>query len=43
MNDVIDVAGQVSLILGQLEFDHCFIGGIAIQVWGELRVTATVT
>lgn len=42
MTDVIAAARLVHEILTVLGFEHCFIGGIAVQHWGEPRVTRDV-
>lgn len=42
MTDVFDVAAWTSAHLTELEIPHMFIGGIAVQAWGESRVTRDV-
>ncbi len=42
MNDVFDVAAWVHSELSDLGLQHAFIGGIALQAWGESRVTRDV-
>ena len=42
MTDVFEVAGWVSRELDEAGFRHCFIGGIALQAFGEPRVTRDV-
>ncbi len=42
MKDVFEVAGWVSSRLDEGGFRHCLIGGVALQAWGEPRVTRDV-
>ena len=39
MNDLIKMAAKVQAMFESQRWQFCFIGGIAIQKWGEPRVT----
>lgn len=42
MKDVFEVAHWVCAQLDDLGFEYCVIGGVALQAWGESRVTRDV-
>jgi hypothetical protein len=42
MTDLIDVAFDLQHSLDQLQWRFCFIGGLAVQQWGEPRLTRDV-
>lgn len=42
MTDLFDAALEVDLVLGEIGLPFCFIGGLAIQHWGEPRATRDV-
>lgn len=42
MNELIQVAVEVQNILDSKGYRNCVIGGLAVQVWGEVRVTTDV-
>jgi predicted nucleotidyltransferase len=42
MTDLIDIAVHVQQVLEQQQWRFCFIGGIAVQQWGEPRITRDV-
>lgn len=42
MNDIFAVANWACKELGDLGLRHCLIGGLALQAWGEPRVTRDV-
>jgi hypothetical protein len=39
MRDLVRAAAQVQKFLDQQRWKYCFIGGIAVQKWGQVRVT----
>lgn len=42
MIDLVDAARQVQLVCEQFQWRFCFIGGLALQRWGEPRLTNDV-
>jgi hypothetical protein len=42
MNRVIRAAAEVQLFLEKYRWNFCFIGGIAVQKWGQARFTQDV-
>lgn len=42
MKDLITTAGDVQLYCEEQEWKFCFIGDLALQFWGEQRVTKDV-
>jgi predicted nucleotidyltransferase len=42
MRDLVRAAAQVQKFLDQQRWRYCFIGGIAVQKWGQVRVTQDI-
>lgn len=42
MRDLVRAAAQVQKFLDQKRWRYCFIGGIAVQKWGQVRVTQDI-
>lgn len=42
MRDLVRAAAQVQKFLDQQHWKYCFIGGIAVQKWGQVRVTQDI-
>lgn len=42
MTDLMKVAAEVDALLTRKRWSYCFIGGIAVQKWGEARVTEDI-
>src|SRR5437868_3466364 len=42
MNGVINAAAELQAVCERLEWRFCFIGGVAVQRWGEPRETVDV-
>ncbi len=42
MNDIFAAALEVERVVSAARFDFCFIGGLAVQRWGQPRMTADV-
>ena len=39
MKDILLAASRLQQLLGEAHYPSCFIGGVAVQRWGEVRVT----
>jgi predicted nucleotidyltransferase len=42
MRDLVRAAAQVQKFLDQQRWKYCFIGGIAVQKWGQVRATLDI-
>jgi hypothetical protein len=42
MRDLVRAAAKVQTILDKQRWRYCFIGGIAVQKWGQVRVTRDI-
>ena len=42
MNELLETAKEIEYLCGERGWKFCFIGGLALQRWGELRVTKDV-
>lgn len=42
MRDLVRAAAQVQKFLDQQRWRYCFIGGIAVQKWGQVRLTQDI-
>jgi hypothetical protein len=42
MRDLVLAAAKVQILLDQQRWKYCFIGGIAVQKWGQVRATLDI-
>src|SRR3954463_14969787 len=42
MRDLVRAAAKVQAILDKQRWKYCFIGGIAVQKWGQVRATVDI-
>jgi hypothetical protein len=42
MNPILEAAVEVERVARAARFPFCFIGGIAVQRWGQPRMTADI-